>query len=83
MTGSLSHLFWQIPTSNPAQLVSGPGVFETQITSDYKAIGYETVFPLSKWIQFIKDKGPSYAVAKGMLSEAPGNGGGLASRKTS
>ena len=83
MTCSLSHLFLQIPTSSPEQLLSGPGVFETQITGDYKATGYETVFPLSKWKWFIKDKCPSYAVAKGMLSEAPGNGGGLASRTTS
>lgn len=54
--------------------MSRTGVFETQIASDYKAFGCETVFPLSKWLWFIKDKRcvflclvqcPSHAVARG------------------
>lgn len=42
--------------SSPEQLQRGTGVFETQITSDDKATGYEAVCSLPEWIRFLRDK---------------------------
>ena len=53
---SLKPSLFANPYEQPRATRERDGVFETQITSDYKAIGLKAVFPLSKGIRFIKDK---------------------------